>query len=299
MVKSLAKILFVILPVMVNGQEALSDRTLTPTDTHLLDSLALAQANDKIARLTEEVESLKVKAGIQEREYNKLQEKMQSVLQVVMPFAEAGIKAQMIGNTTDFFNVDFATLKKQSNTLQQLAPYSKALKARYDTIALFQNLIVEYTKCYNFDKKSYSDSLVNATENQLLDLYDKGENILNKLQQNQIDSLYAKVGNYRAAVEAFNSLIKDVDKKIDVYRENEKASSLATEDFNAVIETSGEKIAQIKRYRYLAELYHKYTKELAESPRSRTEVVRDEIAEMLGIGPTPDSEINANDVTTE
>lgn len=295
MIKSLAKILFVALPVVAYGQESSTDTNPTATDAHLLDSLELVQANEKIDRQTKEIEELKVEAGVQKQKYEDLQGEMQSVLRIVMPYAEAGVKAQSFDNSTNFDHIDFKALKEQTKVLTQLAPYSKKLKAQADTLTMFQKLVVDFTKCNDFDKKRYSDSLVNTTENQLLDIYGKGEHILNRLQKSQIDSLYLKVGGYRAAVEAFNSLITEVDSKIDVYRENEKASELAKEDFNAVVTTNSDKIAQIKAYRYLATLYAKYTAELEKSPRSRTESVRANIAEMLGIAPADD----ATDTATE
>ena len=283
--KLLAKISILLLTITATSYDVSAEDTLSANDTHVLDSIALAQANNEIESLRKEVENLKVKAGNQEREYQELQK----VMQIVMPYAEQGFKAQTLDANADFDHIDTQKLTKQSKTLEMLSPYSKVLKAQSDTLNTFLKIVVDYAKCNEFDNKKYSKELVSVTEYQLIDMYDKGEKILNQLQQAQIDSLYIKVGNYRVAVETFESLIQDIDVAVGQFRDNPKGDKISAIEIETVLTSSEAKIGQIKSYRYLGVLYEKYVEELGKNPRSLTEAVRNEIATMLGKAPTPET----------
>lgn len=276
--KLLAKISILLLTITATSYDVSAEDTLSANDTHVLDSIALAQANNEIESLRKEVENLKVKAGNQEREYQELQK----VMQIVMPYAEDGFKAETFENTTDFDNIDTQKLTKQSKTLEKIIPYSKALKAKSDTLNSFLKIVVEYAKCNEFDNKKYSKELVSATENQLIEIYDKGDKILNQLQKAQIDSLYIRVGNYRVAVETYDNLIQDIDAAVGQFRDNPKGDKISAIEIENILASSEEKIGQIKSYRYLGVLYERYIEELGENPRSLTESIRSEIATMLG-----------------
>lgn len=280
-----AKISILLLTITAIGQNVSAEESLSADDTHALDSIALARANDEIDGLKKEVENLKVNAGIQEREYKELQ----NVIQILMPYAEQGFKAQTLDANADFDHIDTQKLTKQSKTLEMLSPYSKVLKAQSDTFNTFLKIVVDYAKCNEFDNKKYSKELVSATEYKLIDMYDKGEKILNQLQQAQIDSLYIKVGNYRAAVETFETLIQDIDLAVGQFRDNPKGDKISAIEIENVLTSSEAKIGQIKSYRYLGVLYEKYVEELGKNPRSLTEAVRNEIATMLSKTPTPET----------
>ena len=280
-----AKISILLLTITAIGQNVSAEESLSSDDTHALDSIALARANDEIDGLKKEVENLKVNAGIQEREYKELQ----NVIQILMPYAEEGFKAQTLDANADFDHIDTQKLTKQSKTLEMLSPYSKVLKAQSDMLNTFLKIVVDYAKCNEFDNKKYSKELVSATEYQLIDMYDKGEKILNQLQQAQIDSLYIKVGNYRVAVETFETLIQDIDLAVGQFRDNPKGDKISAIEIKNVLTSSEAKIGQIKSYRYLGVLYEKYVEELGKNPRSLTEAVRNEIATMLSKTPTPET----------
>ena len=280
-----AKISILLLTITAIGQNVSAEESLSSDDTHALDSIALARANDEIDGLKKEVENLKVNAGIQEREYKELQ----NVIQILMPYAEEGFKAQTLDANADFDHIDTQKLTKQSKTLEMLSPYSKVLKAQSDMLNTFLKIVVDYAKCNEFDNKKYSKELVSATEYQLIDMYDKGEKILNQLQQAQIDSLYIKVGNYRVAVETFETLIQDIDLAVGQFRDNPKGDKISAIEIKNVLTSSEAKIGQIKSYRYLGVLYEKYVEELEKNPRSLTEAVRNEIATMLSKTPTPET----------
>lgn len=280
-----AKISILLLTITAIGQNVSAEESLSADDTHVLDSIALARANNEIEGLKKEVENLKVNAGIQEREYKELQ----NVIQIVMPYAEEGFKAQTLDDNADFDHIDTQKLTKQSKTLEKLSPYSKTLKAQSDTLNTFLKIVVDYAKCNEFDNKKYSKELVSETEYQLIDMYDKGEKILNQLQQAQIDSLYMKVGNYRVAVETFENLIQDIDLAVGQFRDNPKGDKISAIEIENVLTSSEAKIGQIKSYRYLGVLYEKYVEELGKNPRSLTETVRNEIATMLGKAPSPET----------
>ena len=280
-----AKISILLLTITAIGQNVSAEESLSADDTHALDSIALARANDEIDGLKKEVENLKVNAGIQEREHKELQ----NVIQILMPYAEEGFKAQTLDANADFDHIDTQKLTKQSKTLEMLSPYSKVLKAQSDTLNTLLKIVVDYAKCNEFDNKKYSKELVSATEYQLIDMYDKGEKILNQLQQAQIDSLYIKVGNYRAAVETFETLIQDIDLAVGQFRDNPKGDKISAIEIENVRTSNKAKIGQIKSYRYLGVLYEKYVEELEKNPRSLTEAVRNEIATMLSKSLTPET----------
>lgn len=280
-----AKISILLLTITAIGQNVSAEESLSADDTHVLDSIALARANNEIESLKKEVENLKVNAGIQEREYKELQ----NVIQIVMPYAEQGFKVQTLDDNADFDHIDTQKLTKDSKTLEKLSPYSKALKAQSDTLNTFLKIVVDYAKCNEFDNKKYSKELVSATEYQLINMYDKGEKILNHLQQAQIDSLYIKVGNYRVAVETFESIIQDIDVAVGQFRDNPKGDKISAIEIENVLTSSEAKIGKIKSYRYLGVLYDKYVEELGKNPLSLTETVRNEITTMLGKAPSPES----------
>lgn len=206
---------------------------------------------------------------------------LEDALAEAMPVVEAGINVNYNFSDVDFENTDIARLSESASTLNKLSPYSKIAKAKADTLNLLIDLIGKYRQVSNFDTKPYSAELSKDVETAIFYILDNGGKLLNEARLAQMDSVYIKAGNYRTAVETFDSIIKDVDAAVGEYRNNGNADNLARNDTNDVLAKDVTKVSEIKRYSYLAELYDRYCAELNKSPRSLTEAIRQEIADML------------------
>ena len=279
----------------------------TPTDSATVDSVpvqvapdeALAQEKAKVGKLIKENSQLKqeinsLKKKVRELEGDKhgmeaSNRSLQDAMTEAMPIVEAGIFVKYSMKSVDFENADIAQLRKYASTFNILSPYSQKIKAKADTLNLLIKLTGKYRQVSNFDAKPYSAELFNKVETALFDIIDNGGKLLNDTRSAQVDSIYSKANNYRAAVETFDSIIKDVDATVSEYRSNDKADNLARSDTKAILEKDAAKVAEIKAYSYLAKLYSRYCAELDKAPRSLTEDIRQEIARMLGTA-TPATE---------
>ncbi len=250
----------------------------------------LAEANALIEKLTAEKNALK-------REVRTLSDDnrtMQAALTAALPYAEAGIKSHQSFRDTDFDSADLNALKRESTELRSLAPYSDVIKAQADTIDLFISITGMYRQSRDFDTQPFSDSLIGDAEKNIFAIIDAGGGMLTEIQSNQIDSLYNRISAYRQATEAFDRLIKDIDAATDSFRDNPKGDNLAKMEIANVKEQNAENIQAIQKFRYLASLYDRYSKELDKTPRSRTEDIRMEIGRMLGDDNTPAADGNGN-----
>lgn len=272
----------------------------TPTDSASTQAVvpvkvapdaALAKEKANVAKLIRENSQLKQENNELRNKVHDLQRDSQGLaaekaaleeaLAEAMPVVEAGINVNYNFSDVDFENAEIARLSESASTLNKLSPYSKIAKAKADTLSLLINLIGKYRQVSKFDTKPYSAELSKDVETAIFYILDNGGKLLNEARLAQMDSVYIKAGNYRTAVETFDSIIKDVDAAVGEYRNNGNADNLARNDTNDVLAKDVTKVSEIKRYSYLAELYDRYCAELNKSPRSLTEAIRQEIADML------------------
>lgn len=211
-------------------------------------------------------------------------QRLTEALLTAIPFAEAGIIGDRSCINASFDKIDSEAIEAKIAAIAPLEAYSEKIAAHSDTLSRFMELARTYAECADFDRKPYSKEYVDDVQAKLIDIYSEGNGILNRTQQDQINSLYEWTNAYADAVDAFDGIIREIDESIAPVRDNKDGDKLCANEIGRVLEASDDARSRIADYRYLASLLSRFEKELKASPRSMTPQIREELDHMLGRG---------------
>lgn len=207
-------------------------------------------------------------------------EALTQALQVAIPFAETAILNDYSCIDGRLGEIDSLAVYKKIDAIKPLVPYSEKIAARIDNLNLLMNISSRYAALAKIGETKYSADTVSKVQDELIELFRSGNNLLNENQQTQIDELYEFASSYSDALAAFASLIEIVDNEIAIFRDKEDSDKTCRAEITRIISENETTINKINSYPYLAHLLSQYKKELDNHPRSLTPEIREELKGM-------------------